>query len=405
MVNKRTIPKSSFLESTSTQPTPMQTRSSSAKDIAVKEELQSDSHPTPVKQELKQEENEPSPRKRRRLSVKKETKTEDEQDTKKVETTDLNKSTALAKRKLKQLNEFSGKTPFPDWEKPTAQQCEEVNSALGKMHGLPKRPKELKENDQYAACGSTPNVLNALVSTILSQNTTNANSTKAKASLDFTFGKMNWKAIAEAPTDDVADSIRSGGLAKTKAKRIQKILNSVKKQQGEYSLDYLHEKSDQEAMQELLQFDGVGPKTASCVLLFCLARESFAVDTHVFRLSKSLGWVPPNATREQTYAHLDKRIPQELKYPLHILLIRHGKTCNLCAANGKPQFDSLGECPIKQYIVQQDKPSKSKKGKKRTKKQQKEEEEEEEAEDYETEEEKDESNVDEKKQPPCLLEE
>lgn len=91
------------------------------------------------------------------------------------------------------------------------------------------------------------------------------------------------------------------------------------------SLDYVHSMSDDEAMKELESFPGVGPKSpfssspslptsprvsrigpdyptftlpaASCVLLFCLERDSFAVDTHVFRLSKSLGWVPPKANR------------------------------------------------------------------------------------------------------------
>jgi 3-methyladenine DNA glycosylase/8-oxoguanine DNA glycosylase len=45
------------------------------------------------------------------------------------------------------------------------------------------------------------------------------------------------------------------------------------------SLDDLHAASDEDAMRTLVSFDGVGPKTASCVLLFCLGRESFAVDT------------------------------------------------------------------------------------------------------------------------------
>ena len=43
---------------------------------------------------------------------------------------------------------------------------------------------------------------------------------------------------------------------------------------------------------ELVKYKGVGPKTASCVLLFCLKRESFAVDTHIFRITKKIGWIP-----------------------------------------------------------------------------------------------------------------
>lgn len=80
--------------------------------------------------------------------------------------------------------------------------------------------------------------------------------------------------------------IKCGGLAKIKSKVIRKILTRLDARNGgdatkELSLDYLREMSDVEAMNELVSFDGVGPKTASCVLLFNLNRESFAVDTYV----------------------------------------------------------------------------------------------------------------------------
>lgn len=46
-------------------------------------------------------------------------------------------------------------------------------------------------------------------------------------------------------------------------------------------MDYLSTMTDAEVMKELVSFDGVGPKTASCVMLFNLSRDSFAVDTLV----------------------------------------------------------------------------------------------------------------------------
>lgn len=96
-------------------------------------------------------------------------------------------------------------------------------------------------------------------------------------------------------------------------------------------------------MAELLGFDGVGPKTASCVLLFCLGREDFAVDTHVHRLTGLLGWRPPKANRDQTYHHLNKRIPDEHKYALHVLFVTHGKRCDECKAGGR----STGKCALR----------------------------------------------------------
>jgi hypothetical protein len=87
-------------------------------------------------------------------------------------------------------------------------------------------------------------------------------------------------------------------------------------------------------MEELISFKGVGPKVASCVSAFCIGKEEMAVDTHVYRLCKKLGWVPERATRDQTYFHLSERIPGHLKYPLHVLLIKHGKACSNCSAKG-----------------------------------------------------------------------
>ena len=93
-----------------------------------------------------------------------------------------------------------------------------------------------------------------------------------------------------------------------------------------------------------VSYNGVGPKTASCVLLFCLGRDSFAVDTHVFRLSKLLGWVPARADRVTAQAHLDLRIPVALKYGLHVLMVTHGRACGGCKGKGK------GRCVLKEWL-------------------------------------------------------
>jgi endonuclease III len=143
------------------------------------------------------------------------------------------------------------------------------------------RPKEFKPGSLGANCGEVPSVLDALVRTILSQNTNNKNSSTAKHSLDKTFGLGNYQAVREAPLEDIVEALRCGGLANIKGARIKRILDEVYCKYGKLSLDHLHGVSDEDAKRELMQYDGVGPKTAFCVLLFCLRRDSFAVDTHV----------------------------------------------------------------------------------------------------------------------------
>lgn len=99
--------------------------------------------------------------------------------------------------------------------------------------------------------------------------------------------------------------------------------------------------------QELARFKGVGPKTVACVLMFCLQRAEFPVDTHVWRISRQMGWVPRSADRNATYAHLNARVPDAVKFELHVLLIAHGKACYQCAANGRPQRPADAPCPLK----------------------------------------------------------
>ncbi|KAM3484534.1 hypothetical protein MY8738_002042 [Beauveria namnaoensis] len=241
-------------------------------------------------------------------------------------------SPAKPPRKSKQTRHITS-TPFPDFARPTPADCTLAHDILVSLHGARARPAQVVASRTAAGCGDSPSVLDALVRTILSQNTSSANSTRAKQSMDTVYGGSDqWDAIAAGGQAKLQRAIQSGGLAATKSRVIIDILAAVHAKYGVYSLDHLFTAGDAEAMEELLAFPGVGPKTASCILLFCLQRPSFAVDTHVYRLTGVLGWRPYEATREQAQAHLDAKVPNELKYPLHVLLIAHGRTCSACNA-------------------------------------------------------------------------
>lgn len=261
-------------------------------------------------------------------------------------------------RKLKLQASYATTSPFPSFSRPTHDDCHSVHDILVEAHGHRHRRTPSTTANSAATCGGVQNVLESVIGTILSQNTSGANSTRAKINLDQAFGHNNFNAIAEASPTSIVEAIKSGGLAVKKGATIQKLLHSVKAKHGDFSLQHLATAStsdgplsNEEIMQELMSFDGVGPKTASCVLMFCLGRESFAVDTHVYRLSKLLGWVPAKADRVATQAHLDLRIPGELKYPLHVLMIEHGRKCRGCKDRG------TGPCILKQHIRDKSKAS------------------------------------------------
>ncbi|MDD1739327.1 MAG: endonuclease III, partial [Methanothrix sp.] len=105
-----------------------------------------------------------------------------------------------------------------------------------------------------------------LVKTILSQNTSDTNSLRAFAQLKSRF--PDYETLLAAPDEAVADSIRSGGLAEIKARRIKEALNRIKEDNGEITLASLAGMKKEVAMSYLLSLPGVGPKTASIVLLF-----------------------------------------------------------------------------------------------------------------------------------------
>jgi len=174
--------------------------------------------------------------------------------------------------------------------------------------------------------------LGGLVGTILSQHTSNINSERAYQQLIATF--PTWEAVRDAPTYQVTEAVRSGGLANIKAPRIQDVLHILTEQQqaDKYSAslsDYLYseltKRSPEEAWHYLRRLPGVGPKTAACVLMFNLGMPSMPVDTHVHRTSKRLGLIRSNVSANQAHEVFAKITPPEWVYPLHVNLIRHGR--------------------------------------------------------------------------------
>jgi endonuclease III len=178
--------------------------------------------------------------------------------------------------------------------------------------------------------------LDELILTVLSQHTSDVNADRAFASLRSAY--PTWDTVVAAPEVTLADTIRSGGLANTKAPRIQAILREVHDREGAYDLARLRDLSDAEARTYLTSLPGIGPKTAAVVLSFALGRDAIPVDTHVHRVARRLGLVPPKATAEQADRLLHDLVPEGLRTRLHVGLIRLGREickaptprCNVC---------------------------------------------------------------------------
>lgn len=177
-------------------------------------------------------------------------------------------------------------------------------------------------------------ILDSLVATILSQATTNTNSSRAFKKLKTRF--TSWESALEAGPEEIEACIACGGLAQAKSKVIHDILYKLKTEHKACSLEFIRDLPTDEVKKVLCSFKGVGPKTASCVLMFAMDRPEFPVDTHVRRIAGRLGWMPPSSTPERTYERLNSCLPDDTKHELHVLLVEHGrKTCKasspLCA--------------------------------------------------------------------------
>jgi len=170
--------------------------------------------------------------------------------------------------------------------------------------------------------------IDELIFTILSQNTTDLNSARAFQNLINVFGTP--ENIAEQPVELIAEQIRIAGLGNIKSVRIKKVLLEIKRQVDRYDISFLRDMSIEDAKKWLRSLDGVGPKTAAVVLCFAFGMPVMPVDTHVYRVSKRLGWINSKISVEKAHDKLESIIPPEYRYKLHVYLITHGR--KICKA-------------------------------------------------------------------------
>ncbi|OGO40950.1 MAG: hypothetical protein A2W36_00830 [Chloroflexi bacterium RBG_16_58_14] len=177
--------------------------------------------------------------------------------------------------------------------------------------------------------------LDELVSTILSQNTNDANRDRAFNALRRRY--PTWGMVRDAPAGQVIEAIRPAGLANQKGSRIQDILREITQLRGNLDLAFLRQMEPEQVRAWLRQFKGVGPKTAAIVMQFSLDKPAFPVDTHIYRVSGRIGLRPQNMDVEKAHEHLAALLPPEAYYPAHLNLIRLGR--EICQAR-RPN------CPI-----------------------------------------------------------
>ncbi len=183
-------------------------------------------------------------------------------------------------------------------------------------------------NPECALHFSSP--FECLCAVMLSAQTTDASVNKATPALFAAYPDAF--ALANARLEDVEGYIHSIGLYHAKAKNLIGIAQAlVERHHGQVP-------ENKEALRAL---PGVGIKTANVVGALCFNIPAIAVDTHVARVSKRLGYAKEEDTPEDIEIKLERRFPKEIHIKLHHQLIWFGRT--ICHAK-KPECES---CQLK----------------------------------------------------------
>ncbi len=172
---------------------------------------------------------------------------------------------------------------------------------------------------------SSKDPMSMLVDILLSHRTKDAQTAAAYANLLKMFG--SWESVRDAPVGEVQAAIENVNWPEQKAPRLQAVMRLISEERGSLNLDFLCNLPVNEAAAWLNRFDGVGPKTTACVLLFSCQLAILPVDTHVHRCSIRLGLIGKKVSAEAAHVLLQALLPQDARsiYNFHKALLRHGQ--------------------------------------------------------------------------------
>lgn len=186
----------------------------------------------------------------------------------------------------------------------------------------------------------TDDLLSELLYALLVQATNNHNASQAFGTLLERFD-ADWGRIANADVEEIQAAIEVGGLAKRKAPRVQAILKKAHALYGEYSLEPLHDESPDKAYKILVGMDGIGPKSATFVLMRAANMPFFSMSTRILRICQRLGWGSQSMSSQAAHDAVLPHIPDGEHDALHTVLIAHGKAMCL------PSNPLCEGCPLR----------------------------------------------------------
>jgi endonuclease-3 len=169
-----------------------------------------------------------------------------------------------------------------------------------------------------------------LVSCVLSQRTREENTERASSAL-FAAASTPHE-LLRIPRPKLERLVKPAGFPRQKAARLRAIAKIlVQRFNGKVPRSF----------QELVSLPGVGPKTANVVLCYGFGVPAIPVDTHVNRISRRLGFVPPDAKLEEVAPALARLFPRSEWYILNRGLVLFGR--EIC----RPIRPKCPSCPLR----------------------------------------------------------
>lgn len=176
-----------------------------------------------------------------------------------------------------------------------------------------------------------------LIATVLSARTRDEQVIKVYPGLREAFPTL--KELAKAGPQDIQRYIKTVGFSYAKARHLKGLAQQLLERHGGQVPC---------TMEELIELSGVGRKTASCVLGYAFKLPAIAVDTHVFRIAKRLGWAK-GKTPEVVEEELKTDIPRPLWREVNRVLIPFGR--DIC----RPGVPQCWRCPFASICAYQPK--------------------------------------------------
>jgi len=183
------------------------------------------------------------------------------------------------------------------------------------------------------------NPVEVLISTILSQRTSDRNVEKAMKLFRERFRELS--EVASAKIIDIEKVIKPAGIYKMKARRIKEIAETLLK--SPEILDEILRLPYEKAREKLLELPGVGVKTADVFLMAVRGAPVIPIDTHIFRIMRRIGVAEHKENYDSLKKKLEDAVSPEDRMRIHLALIEFGR--KICKAQ-KPR---CGVCPISEY--------------------------------------------------------